>query len=92
MKGIDYMEHLLRQIAEATRAVELATSHINELKARIHDLEVENQRLRDQLAFRSSQYDEVVVMNQGLIAEVQALQARIRTNRERIRRMEEGEL
>ena len=50
MKGIDYMEHLLRQIAEATRAVELATSHINDLKARIHDLEVENERLRARLA------------------------------------------
>ena len=50
MKGIDYMEHLMRQIAEATRAIEIATTTINELKARIHDLEVENERLRARLA------------------------------------------
>lgn len=92
MKGISYMEELIRQVMEATRVIEVATTQINEQKARIHDLEVENQRLRDQLTFRSAQYDEVVTMNQGLIAQVQALEARIRTNRERIRRMEEGEL
>ena len=50
MKGISYMEHLIRQIAEATRAIEIATGHINDLKARIHDLEVENERLRARLA------------------------------------------
>ena len=92
MKGISYMEHLIRQLAEATRVIEIATTQINDLKARVHVLEEENQRLRDQLTFRSAQYDEVVAMNQGLIAQVQALESRIRTNRERIRRMEEGEL
>ena len=92
MKGISYMEHLIRQLAETTRVIEIATTQINELKARVHVLEEENQRLRDQLTFRSAQYDEVVAMNQGLIAQVQALESRIRTNRERIRRMEEGEL
>ena len=86
------MEELIRQVMEATRVIEIATTQINELQARVHDMEVENQRLRDQLTFRSAQYDEVVTMNQGLIAQVQALEARIRTNRERIRRMEEGEL
>lgn len=86
------MEHLLRQIAEATRAVELATSHINELKARIHDLEVENQRLRDQLAFRSTQYDELTVLIEAVQRDNANLKARITSNRERIRRMEEGEL
>ena len=50
MKGISYMEHLIRQIAEATRAIEIATGHINDLKARIHDLETENERLRARLA------------------------------------------
>ena len=44
------MEHLMRQIAEATRTIEIATTTINELKARIHDLEVENERLRARLA------------------------------------------
>ena len=92
MKGISYMEHLIRQLAEATRVIEIATTQINDLKARVHVLEEENQRLRDQLTFRSAQYDEVVAMNQGLIIQVQALESRIRTNRERIRRMEEGEL
>ena len=92
MKGISYMEELIRQVMEATRVIEIATTQINELQARVHDFEVENQRLRDQLTFRSAQYDEVVAMNQGLIAQVQALEARVRTNRERIRRMEEGEL
>ena len=50
MKGISYMEHLIRQIAEATRAIEIATGHINDLKSRIHDLETENERLRARLA------------------------------------------
>lgn len=44
------MEHLLRQIAESTRVIELATQQITEMKARIHDLEVENERLRARLA------------------------------------------
>ena len=50
MKGISYMEHLIRQIAESTRMIELATQQITDLKARIHDLEVENERLRARLA------------------------------------------
>ena len=44
------MEHLIRQIAESTRVIELATAQINDMKARIHDLEVENERLRARLA------------------------------------------
>lgn len=44
------MEHLIRQIAESTRVIELATQQITEMKARIHDLEVENERLRARLA------------------------------------------
>ena len=44
------MEHLLRQIAESTRVIELATQQITEMKARIYDLEVENERLRARLA------------------------------------------
>ena len=44
------MEHLIRQIAECTRVIELATIQINELKAQKHDLEVENERLRARLA------------------------------------------
>jgi hypothetical protein len=93
------MEHLLRQVAEATRAIEIATAQIELFKAKVHDLEIENQRLRDQLAFRCTQYDEVVGMNQGLVSMVEALEAdnknlkvRVARNVERIRRMEEGEL
>ena len=86
------MDHLLRQIAEATRMMELATAQIHDLKARIHDLEIENQRLRDNLAFRSTQYEEVAQVNDALQAHVANLELRIKTNRERIRRMEEGEL
>lgn len=99
MKGIDYMDHLLRQIVEATRTLEIATAQIEALKHKVHDLEVENQRLRDQLAFRSTQYDEVVMMNKGLIVRINQLEvdnsnlkARIARNLEAIRRMEEGEL
>ena len=99
MKGISYMEELIRQVMEATRVIEVATTQINEQKARIHDLEVENQRLRDQLAFHSTQYDEVVLMNQGLVVAVNRLEvdnsnlkARIARNLEAIRRMEQGEL
>ena len=44
------MEHLIRQIAESTRMIELATQQITDMKARIHDLEVENERLRARLA------------------------------------------
>lgn len=44
------MEHLIRQIAESTRVIELATQQITEMKARIHDLEIENERLRARLA------------------------------------------
>ena len=92
MKGISYMEHLIRQITEATRALELATHEIHKRDSRIHDLEIENQRLRDQLAFRATQYDELVVVNDALQTHVANLELRIKTNRERIRRMEEGEL
>jgi uncharacterized protein YoxC len=93
------MEHLLRQLAEATRTMEIATTQIDHLKHKVHDLEVENQRLRDQLAFRCTQYDEVVMMNGGLIQAIERLEvdnknlkARVARNVERIRRMEEGEL
>ena len=93
------MEHLIRQLAEATRTMEIATTQIDHLKHKVHDLEVENQRLRDQLAFRCTQYDEVVLMNQGLVVAVNRLEvdnsnlkARIARNLEAIRRMEQGEL
>jgi uncharacterized protein YoxC len=93
------MDHLIRQLAETTRVMEIATQQIEVLKHKVHDLEVENQRLRDQLAFRSTQYDEVVMMNGGLIEAVNRLEvdnknlkARIARNLEAIRRMEEGEL
>jgi uncharacterized protein YoxC len=93
------MEHLLRQLAETTRTMEIAVTQIEALRGKVHDLEVENQRLRDQLAFRSTQYDEVVMMNGGLIQAVERLEvdnknlkARVARNVERIRRMEEGEL
>jgi uncharacterized protein YoxC len=93
------MEHLIRQLTEASRAVEIATAQIEQYKHKVHDLEIECQRLRDQLAFRSTQYDEVVMMNGGLIEAVNRLEvdnsnlkARIAKNLERIRRMEEGDL
>lgn len=86
------MEELIRQLAEATRTMEIATTQINDLKARIHDLEVENQRLRDHALMRTHQYHELAEANHGLASKVTDLEARIRTNRERIRRMEEGEL
>ena len=86
------MEELIRQLAEATRTMEIATTQINDLKARIHDLEVENQRLRDHALMRTHQYHELAEANHAYYAKVQELESRIRTNRERIRRMEEGEL
>lgn len=86
------MEELIRQVMEATRVIEIATTQINELQARVHDLEVENQRLRDQLTFRSTQYEELSVLVEAVQRDNANLKARLATTRERIRRMEEGEL
>jgi chromosome segregation ATPase len=93
------MEHLLRQLAEATRTMEIATTQIDHLKHKVHDLEVENQRLRDQLAFRVTQYAELRTVVESLESACDALhadnknlKARVARNVERIRRMEEGEL
>lgn len=99
MKGINYMEHLIRQLAEATRTMEIATIQIENLKGKIHDLEIENQRLRDQLAYKTTRYDELYAFSQSCVSTCEALEvdnqnlkARIARNVERIRRMEQGEL
>jgi len=99
VKGINYMDHLLRQLAETTRVMEIATQQIEVLKHKVHDLEVENQRLRDQLAFRVTQYGELRAVVASLESACEALEAdnknlkiRVARNVERIRRMEEGEL
>lgn len=42
-------EALIRQIQESTRTIDLAATEIMTLRAQVHDLEVENQRLRDRL-------------------------------------------
>ena len=86
------MEHLLKQIMDATRALELATHEIHKRDARIHDLEIENQRLRDHALMRTHQYHELAEANHALTAKVALLETWVRANRERIRRMEEGEL
>jgi regulator of replication initiation timing len=69
---------MIQQVHEATRAMELATSHIHELNARLHDLEIENQRLRDRLADKE--------------AELVGQRAILNAVRDRLRRMTEGEL
>ena len=56
------MNALIQQVHEATRAMELATTHIHELNARLHDLEIENQRLRDRL---SATLDRIRRMEEG---------------------------
>ena len=43
-------EALIRQIQESTRTIDLATTEIMTLRERIHDLQVENERLRTRLA------------------------------------------
>ena len=43
-------EALIRQIQESTRTIDLATQEIVQLRAQVHDLEIENQRLRERLA------------------------------------------
>lgn len=83
---------LAYQIAEANRVMRLAEAEINNLRAQIHDMEIETQRLRDQLAFRSTQYDELMVLVEAVQRDNANLKARLASNRERIRRMEEGEL
>lgn len=76
------------QIREATRTIEIATAHIHELNSRLHDLEIENQRLRGRLI-------DLTELNK-LIEQVQTdnhnLRARLNTTQERLRRMTEGEL
>ena len=72
------MNALIQQVHEATRAMELATTHIHELNARLHDLEIENQRLRDRLVDKE--------------AELVGQRAILNAVRDRIRRMTEGEL
>ncbi len=69
---------MIQQVHEATRAMELATTHIHELNARLHDLEIENQRLRDRLADKE--------------AELVGQRAILNAVRDRLRRMTEGEL
>jgi regulator of replication initiation timing len=93
------MEHLLRQLAETTRTMEIAVQQIEALRGKVHDLEVENQRLRDNLLWRAQQYHEASEVNQSLVATIETLEAdnknlkaRVARNVERIRRMEEGEL
>ena len=43
-------EALIRQIQESTRTIDLAAAEIMSLRERIHDLQVENERLRARLA------------------------------------------
>lgn len=43
------MTALIQQVQEATRQMDLAAQAINSLKARIHELEEENTRLRARL-------------------------------------------
>jgi regulator of replication initiation timing len=45
-------EALIRQIQESTRTIDLAAAEIMQLRERIHDLQVENERLRARLAAR----------------------------------------
>ena len=42
-------EALIRQIQESTRTIDLAATEIMTLRERIHDLQVENERLRARL-------------------------------------------
>jgi len=43
-------EALIRQIQESTRTIDMAATEIMTLRERIHDLQVENERLRARLA------------------------------------------
>ena len=43
-------EALIRQIQESTRTIDLAATEIMTLRERIHELQVENERLRARLA------------------------------------------
>lgn len=43
-------EALIRQMEESTRTIDLATTEIMNLRERIHELELENSRLRVRLA------------------------------------------
>ena len=43
-------EALIRQIQESTRTIDMAAAEIMTLRERIHDLQIENERLRARLA------------------------------------------
>jgi regulator of replication initiation timing len=55
-------EALIRQIQESERAIAGAMNEIMVLRERIHDLEIENQRLRDRL---SAALDRIRRMEEG---------------------------
>jgi len=58
---IDITEAMIRQIQEAERTMELATNEIIDLRAMIHDLQIENERLRARTtnyAMRLKDYEE----------------------------------
>jgi regulator of replication initiation timing len=86
------MEQLIRQISELGRQLEVAAYQIERAKEREHDLAIENQRLRDQLAYRMTQYEELSTAFNAINAKADELGRRLNTARNTIRRMEEGEL
>lgn len=86
------MEHLLGQVQELLRQVDILVTESHKAKARIHDLEIEREHYRNQALLRTHQYEELLLAYKAMTAHAESLEKRGKANRERIRQMESGEL
>ena len=83
------IDEMLHKIKEASRMMDLATHELHKRDARIHDLEIECERLRSQLAHVSAKCEKWETDYRVLFEN--SRQTRIK-QAEQIRRMEEGDL
>lgn len=86
------IDDMIIKIKEATRMMDLATHEIHKRDARIADLEIECERLRNQLAGLGRKLDVALDEAEVRKAALETLRKRTRAQSETIRRMESGDL
>ena len=86
------IDEMIEKIKAATRMMDLATHEIHKRDARIADLEIECERLRNQLASLGRRLDAALDEADRRKVALETLRKRTRAQSETIRRMEEGEL